>query len=230
MCGRFTLHTPESELVEFFGPQITHGIIPFFPAYTPRFNIAPTQTVLTIRMQTIGNGFEAVGMRWGLIPSWSKALTVPPLFNARSETVAEKPSFRTAFHRRRCLIPADGFYEWQAVTPKQKQPQYITLRSGQPFAFAGLWESWQPPDGPRIESCTILTTAANTLMQQFHDRMPVILSRDEFAPWLYTELSEPEQLLLMLDQYPPDEMTAYPVSTLVGSVRNDSQELIVPSE
>ena len=230
MCGRFTLHTPESELVEFFGPQITHGIIPFFPAYTPRFNIAPAQTVLTIRMQTIGNGFEAVGMRWGLIPSWSKALTVPPLFNARSETVAEKPSFRTAFHRRRCLIPADGFYEWQVLSPKQKQPQYITLRSGQPFAFAGLWESWQPPDGPRIESCTILTTAANAFMQPLHDRMPVILSRDEYAPWLNPELSEPEQLLPMLDQYPANEMTAYPVSSLVGSVRNDSPELIVPSE
>ena len=230
MCGRFTLHTPENELVRFFVPQLLPGIIPFFPAYTPRFNIAPTQTVLTIRTKAHDEGFEVVPMRWGLIPSWSKSLTGPPLFNARSETVAEKPSFRTAFRRRRCLIPADGFYEWQVLSPKQKQPQYITLRTGQPFAFAGLWESWQPPDGSRIESCTILTTAANTLMQQFHDRKPVILSPAEFAPWLDPELTDPEQLWPMLDQYPADEMTAYPVSMLVGSVRNDSPELIVPSE
>ena len=141
MCGRFTLHAPESDLVQFFGPQLLPGIIPFFPAYVPRFNIAPTQSVLVIRAaspRSGGKGCEALPMRWGLIPSWSKSLTGPPLFNARSETVAEKPSFRTAFRRRRCLIPADGFYEWQALTPKQKQPHYITLRSGQPFAFAGL--------------------------------------------------------------------------------------------
>ncbi len=230
MCGRFTLHTPESELVQFFGPQLLPGIIPFFPAYTPRFNIAPTQTVITIRAQTEDQRCEVVPMRWGLIPSWSKFLTGPPLFNARSETVAEKPSFRTAFRRRRCLIPVDGFYEWQVLSSKQKQPQYITLRTGQPFAFAGLWESWQPPDGSRVESCTILTTAANSFMQPIHDRMPVILSPEEYAPWLDPELTDPEQLLPMLDQYPADELTAYPVSPMVGSVRNDSPELIVLCE
>lgn len=230
MCGRFTLFEPASSLAQFFRELFRPGIIPFFPAYTPRFNIAPTQTVLTIRTQAHGQDCEVVPMRWGLIPSWSKSLTGPPMFNARSETVAEKPSFRTAFRRRRCLIPADGFYEWQVITPKQKQPQYITLRTGQPFAFAGIWESWQPPDGSRVESCTILTTAANAFMQPLHDRMPVILSPDEFAPWLDPELNEPEQLGPMLDQYPADEMTAYPVSTLVNSVKNDSQELIVPSK
>ncbi len=230
MCGRFTLHTPESELVQLYGPQLLPGIIPFFPAYVPRFNIAPTQTVLIIRTKAHDVGFEVVPMRWGLIPSWSKSLTGPPLFNARSETVAEKPSFRTAFRRRRCLIPADGFYEWQALTPKQKQPHYITLRSGQPFAFAGLWETWQPPDGSRVDSCTILTTAANAFMQPLHDRMPVILSPDEFAPWLDSRLTDPDQLFPMLDQYPGEMMSEHAVSPLVGSVRNDSPELIVPSE
>ena len=231
MCGRFTLRTPADELARLFTDLHCPDLVSAGSGlFRPRFNIAPTQTVLTIRTQTHDQRCEVVPMRWGLIPSWSKSLTGPPLFNARSETVAEKPSFRTAFRRRRCLIPADGFYEWQVLSPKQKQPQYITLRSGQPFAFAGLWETWQPPDRSRVESCTILTTAANEFMRPFHDRMPVILSPVEFAPWLAPELSEPEQLLPMLDQYPAEEMTAYPVSPLVGSVRNDSPELIVPRE
>ena len=223
MCGRYTLRITSQELAEFFD-LFRH------PETTPRYNIAPTQNVLVIRTASLDAPREATFMRWGLIPSWSKSLTGPPLFNARSETVAEKPSFRTAFRRRRCLIPADGFYEWQALTPKQKQPHYITLRSGHPFAFAGLWESWQSPDGSKVESCTIITTAANAFMQPLHDRMPVILSPDEFAPWLDFELTEPGQLLPMLDQYPGDDMAEHAVSSLVGSVRNDSPELIVPSE
>jgi len=223
MCGRYTLRITSQELAEFFDLLRE-------PETTPRYNIAPTQNVLAIRAASDNSTREAVAMRWGLIPSWSKSLTGPPLFNARSETVAEKPSFRTAFRRRRCLIPADGFYEWQALTSKQKQPHYITLRSGQPFAFAGLWESWQPPDGSRVESCTILTTSASPFMQPLHDRMPVILSPAEFAPWLDSKLTEPEQLLPMLDQYPDNEMTEFAVSSLVGSVRNDSPELIHPCE
>jgi putative SOS response-associated peptidase YedK len=220
MCGRYTLHTSPAELAEIFGLFRESD-------WSPRYNIAPTQSVLVIRHAAHDAARETVQMRWGLVPSWSKSLTGPPLFNARSETVAEKPSFRTAFRRRRCLIPADGFYEWQVISPKQKQPHYITLRSGQPFAFAGLWESWQPPDGSRIDSCTVLTTTANSLMQPLHDRMPVILSPDEFAPWLDPELTEPDHLWPMIDQYPANEMTAQPVSPLVGSVRNDSPELIV---
>ena len=236
MCGRFTLRTPAEELARLFTDLHCPDLVrPDGGLFRPRYNIAPTQNVLAVRAATHDpgqsvQGCECVPLRWGLIPNWSKSLTGPPLFNARSETVAEKPSFRTAFRRRRCLIPADGFYEWQALTPKQKQPQYITLRTGQPFALAGLWETWQPPDGSRVESCTILTTAANAFMQPLHDRMPVILSPAEFAPWLDPALTAPEQLLPMLDQYPADEMTAYPVSTLVNSVRNDSPELIIPSE
>ncbi len=236
MCGRFTLRTPAAELARLFTDLHCPDLVSAGEGlFRPRFNIAPTQNVLAVRAASHGPGqsrfgCEFVTLRWGLIPSWSKSLTGPPLFNARSETVAEKPSFRTAFRRRRCLIPADGFYEWQVLTPKQKQPQYITLRSGQPFAFAGLWESWQPPDGARVESCTILTTAANTFIQPLHDRMPVILSPDEYAPWLDPELIDPAQLLPMLDQFSGEEMIAYRVSPLVGSVRNDSPELIVPSE
>ena len=223
MCGRYTLRTLAAELAEFFDLICD-------PVWAPRYNIAPTQTVLVVRQALHAPHRESALMRWGLVPSWSKSLTGPPLFNARSETVAEKPSFRTAFKRRRCLIPADGFYEWQVVSPKQKQPHYITLRGGGPFAFAGLWESWQPPHGPSVESCTILTTSANSFMQPLHDRMPVILSPDEYTIWLDPELTEPEPLLSLLDQYPSGEMSAHPVGTLVNSVRNDSPDLAVPIE
>ena len=230
MCGRFTLIEPGTTLAAFLDALDRPFIVPFFPAYTPRFNIAPTQTVLGIRVQPNGDKVEAVKLRWGLVPSWSKSLTGPALFNARAETVAEKPSFRTAFKRRRCLIPADGFYEWRTISPKQKKPHYITLRSGQPFAFAGLWESWHPPNGPPVESCTIITTAANVFMQPLHDRMPVILSPKEYGAWIDPELTEPEQLLPMLNQYPGEEMAEHSVSPLVVSVRNDLPELIVPSQ
>ena len=137
---------------------------------------------------------------------------------------------RTAFKRRCCLIPADGFYEWQVISPKQKQPHYFTFRSGQPFAFAGLWESWHPPNGPLVESCTIITTAANEFLRPLHDRMPVILSPKEYGAWIDPELTEPEQLLPMLNQYPGEEMAEHSVSPLVVSVRNDLPELIVPSQ
>lgn len=230
MCGRFTLHEPDSTLARYFEALFRPAIVPFFTSYVPRYNIAPTQTVLAIRARHHDNGNEVVPMRWGLIPNWSKSLTGPPLFNARSETVAEKPSFRTAFRRRRCLIPADGFYEWQVISPQQKRPHYITMKSRQPFAFAGLWESWQSPGGSHVESCTILTTAANPLMQPLHDRMPVILSPEEYLPWLDPGLTETAALFPMLDQYPAEEMTAFAVSPMVGSVRNTSPELIQPVE
>ena len=223
MCGRYTLRTLAAELAEFF--DLFRD-----PVWAPRYNIAPTQSVLVVRQALHASHREAVSMRWGLVPSWSKSLTGPPLFNARSETVAEKPSFRAAFKRRRCLIPADGFYEWQVISPKQKQPHYITLRSGSPFAFAGLWETWQPPQGPPVDSCTVLTTSANSFMQPLHNRMPVILSPDEYPLWLDPELTEPDPLLPLLDQYPSGELSAHPVTTLVNSVRNDSSELIVPTE
>ena len=210
MCGRFVLDDPSATLAKILDTLNRPFIVPFFPKYTPKFNIAPTQYVPVIRQQDVAL------MRWGLVPSWSKSLTGPPLFNARAETVAEKPSFRTAFKRRRCIVPASGFYEW-----KDRKPHYITLASGEPMAFAGLWETWNSPNGV-IESCTIITTSANEFMAKLHDRMPVILSPEEYAPWLDPDV-DPSP---MLDQF-AGEMTEHPVSSAVGNVRNDSPELIL---
>ncbi len=220
MCGRYTLRQTSTELAEFF--ELFHE-----PAWTPRYNIAPTQSVLTIRATQENNGLEAVPMRWGLIPSWAKDLKIgSSLINARAETIAEKPAFRTAFRRRRCLVLADGFYEWLTLSPKQKQPHYFQLKTNQPFAFAGLWETWQPPTGPPIQSCTIITTAANALVQPLHDRMPVIIPAPLYTHWLQPNLQDPQELLPLLTPYPSEQMQQTPVSTLVNSVRNDRPELV----
>lgn len=216
MCGRFTLDDPSATLAKILDTLNRPFIVPFFPRYTPKFNIAPTQYVPVIRQQ------DVVLMRWGLVPSWSKSLTGPPLFNACAETVAEKPSFRTAFKRRRCIVPASGFYEWEVIGPKEKRPHYISLTSGEPMAFAGLWETWNSPNGP-LESCTIITTAANEFMAKLHDRMPVILEPEEFAPWLDPDV-DPSPMLNLYS----GEMTEHPVSSAVGNVRNDSPDLIKP--
>ena len=176
MCGRFTLRTPARDLVEIF--ELLRE-----PEFSPRYNVAPTQRIAVIRQY--GKDREFSDMRWGLVPSWSKDPKAgPPLINARAETVATKPSFRTAFRRRRCLIPADGFYKWQKTDSKTKIPHYIRMAKDRPFAFAGLWECWQGGDGSPLESCTIVTTEANDLMRPLHDRMPVILPEKDFAKWL----------------------------------------------
>jgi putative SOS response-associated peptidase YedK len=168
---------------------------------------------------------------WGLIPSWAKDPAIGSrMINARGETLAEKPSFRSAFRRRRCLIPADGFYEWQQVPGhKTKTPMYIRLKSGEPFAFAGLWESWNAPDGSNILSCTIITTSPNALMQPIHNRMPVILPASAYAQWLEPGEQNPADLQPLLQAYPPEEMTAYPVSTLVNRPENDVAACIQPA-
>jgi putative SOS response-associated peptidase YedK len=170
MCGRYTLYTPTPEaLADQFG-------LAAVPPLAPRFNIAPTQAVPAVRACTDRPSRELVLLRWGLVPSWADDVSIGNrLLNARAETVASKPSFRTAFRRRRCLLPADGFYEWKAAG-KKKQPYHFHLQDGQVFAFAGLWEEWQR-DGEAIFSCTILTTSANDLLVRYHDRMPVILPR-----------------------------------------------------
>ena len=174
MCGRFALLTPGQELAAQFG--VTLAI-----AVAPRYNIAPTQPVLAVRLAHDGETREATSLRWGLIPSWSKDVSIGSrLINARSETAAEKPSFRAAFKRRRCLIPASGFYEWQRRNGG-KQPVYIHSTEGAAFGLAGLWETWQAPDGGAIESCTILTTTPNEMMAPIHNRMPVII---EPPSWL----------------------------------------------
>jgi putative SOS response-associated peptidase YedK len=188
--------------------------------WRPRYNIAPTQQVAAIRTHAGSPQRELAWMRWGLIPSWADDPAIGNrMINARGETLAEKPAYREAFRRRRCLIPADGFYEWKQGA-KPKQPNYIYLKNEQPFAFAGLWESWQHA-GQTIESCTIITTEANELLRPLHERMPVILGPDDYETWLDASIQNPERLEPLLVPYPADRMTLYPVSSAVNSPRCD---------
>lgn len=221
MCGRFTLTADVTALQQTF-PWLN---IP--PEMTPRFNIAPTQPVAVVP----NDGKNQLDFfTWGLIPSWAKDPQIGNrLINARAETLAEKPAFRVAFRRRRCLILADGFYEWQQAQGKSKIPIYIRLASGEPFAFAGLWEIWNSPDGSTILSCTIITTEPNELMAKIHNRMPAILPQDAYPIWLDPGEQHPNRLSGLLRPYPADEMQAYPVSRLVNSPANDSPQCIVPA-
>ena len=188
-----------------------------------RHNIAPTQEVLTV---VGGENRRAWYMRWGLIPHWAKSSSIGSrMINARAETVAQKPAFRDALRRRRCLVLADGFYEWQRIGAA-KRPMRIVMRSGEPFAFAGLWSVWRDPDGNAILSCAIITTAANDLLKPIHDRMPVILPRDMEEFWLDRRLDDPAVLTSALAPHPDDEMEAYKVSPLVNSVANDGPEVV----
>jgi putative SOS response-associated peptidase YedK len=222
MCGRFTLRTSAADLVEIFEVARSFEL-------TPRYNIAPTQTVAAIR--EVDGRRELVQLRWGLLPAWSDASKGgPPMINARSETAAKRPAFRNAFRRRRCLIPADGFYEWQAAEAGPKQPFLITLRDERPFAFAGLWERCPGPDQSTVESCTILTTNANDRLRELHDRMPVILPQDHYGPWLDPHLEDADALQTLLTAYPSDETCFRPVSQRVNNARNDGPECIRPPE
>jgi putative SOS response-associated peptidase YedK len=219
LCGRFTLRTNARDLVEVF--QLLRTV-----ELPPRYNIAPTQSVAVIRQ--VDRHRELSMMRWGLVPPWSKDPKAgPPLINARADTVASKPSFRSAFKSRRCLIPADGFFEWQKTGEKTKQPFYIRLAKDHPFAFAGLWEHWKASDSSTVESCVIITTDADDALRPLHDRMPVILPDDEYDRWLDPK-TDPGNLGDLLKPYPAGEMTAFPVSTLVNSPRNDSSACIDP--
>ncbi len=221
MCGRFTLATPEQDLVVQFN-------LPDIPDLQPRYNIAPTQPVAAVRVPTSGRDRELVMLHWGLIPFWAKDPGLGArLINARSETVADRPAFRAAFRRRRCLVPADGFYEWQKQNGT-KQPFFIHLQDGRPFAFAGLWERWQDPDGGIIESCTLLTTRPNELVRPLHNRMPVILHPRNYALWLDPETEDANVLRDLLDPYPSGEMEAYAVSRYVNSPQNEGADCIVP--
>ncbi|VAW31540.1 FIG00871087: hypothetical protein [hydrothermal vent metagenome] len=226
MCGRFALMMPTEQLAMAF--NVNQTAVAALPPSVPRYNIAPTQPIVAIRLDE--NGQRALTFfHWGLIPSWAKDMKFGSrMINARSETVAEKPSFRAAFKRRRCLIPADGFYEWQKL-PSGKQPTFIRPAEGEerPFAFAGLWEVWRDAEGSVLQSCTILTTKPNELMAPIHNRMPVIVEPEDFDLWLHPE-PNPEQGLHLLRPYPADKMIAYPVSTLVNSPRNDLPDCIQP--
>ncbi|MCP4426380.1 MAG: SOS response-associated peptidase [Chloroflexi bacterium] len=227
MCGRFALLAP-SESGESLGESLAEQfLLNSIPDLAPRYNIAPSQPVTAVRLHPHTNKRELTLFRWGLIPSWAKDTKFSArLINARAETVAEKPSFRTAFKRRRCLIPASGFYEWQKANG-DKQPTYIHAQDGRLLALAGLWEIWQSPDGSVIESCAILTTKPNELMAPIHNRMPVIIEPADYSMWLDPG-SRPEDGLHLLRSYPAAKMTAYPVSPHVNSPRNDDPQCIAP--
>lgn len=218
MCGRFTLWTTPADMVEIF--QLLR-----LPELSPRYNIAPTQPVAVVRQTESAR--ELSLMRWGLIPSWAKEAAIGSrMINARAETVAAKPSFRAAFKRRRCLIPADGFYEWQKTGGRTKQPFYIGMKDEQPFAFAGLWENWTSADGSEIESCTVITTAVNDLLRELHDRMPVILNEDDYTRWLDPTPNSADDLQSLLHPFPAERMQFYAVGTIVNSPRNDVHQCI----
>jgi putative SOS response-associated peptidase YedK len=226
--------TPTEQLAMQFG--VPETAVATLPPSVPRYNIAPTQPIAAIRLAEDGQR-ELTFFHWGLIPSWAKDVKIGSrMINARSETVTEKPSFRAAFKRRRCLIPADGFYEWQKQT-NGKQPMFIRPAEGEeqpglslpkrPFALAGLWEVWRDPDGSALQSCTILTTTPNELMAPIHNRMPVIIEPEDYDLWLNPE-PDPEQGLHLLRPYPAEKMTAYPVSTVVNNPRNETPDCIQP--
>jgi putative SOS response-associated peptidase YedK len=223
MCGRFTLTINPAEAQEVFS-QFT-----FPQKFAPRFNIAPTQPVLAIPNDDQNTADFFV---WGLIPMWAKDPTIGNrLINARGETLEEKPAFRGSLKHKRCLILADGFYEWKGSPgQKTKTPFFIHMMNRKPFAFAGLWDSWNSPDGSQVKSCTIITTAPNELMNIIHNRMPVILHPRDYARWLDPSPQTPDQLKPLLKPFPADMMNAYPVSTMVNSPANDAPELVLPAK
>ena len=216
MCGRFTLSTDITTVAKVF------GVAPSLQA-APRYNIAPTQDVIAV----MNNGSLHLDMlRWGLIPSWAKDESIgSKMINARAETLAEKPSFKRLLRSKRCLVVADGFYEWKKEHGG-KTPMYITLKDGSPFALAGLWDLWHSPDGRDIRTCTIVTTQPNALVTSIHDRMPVILPADARELWLDSSLHDDEALLPLLAPYPAEEMTARAVSRLVNNPKIEGAELI----
>ncbi|QUL53697.1 SOS response-associated peptidase [Paenibacillus tritici] len=219
MCGRYTITVTLEELIAKYYIR-EHPLI----QYAPRFNVAPMQPVPAVIHD--GEQNRLGELRWGLLPSWSKEdKNAAKLINARSESLLEKASFKGLIASRRCVIPADGFYDWK-VYDGGKQPMRITLRDGQLFSLAGLYDIWSGPDGTRISTCTIITTAPNRLMADIHDRMPVILDPDGETQWLERSNRDIPALMKLLQPYDAEQMLAYPVSAAVGNVRNDYRELI----
>lgn len=237
MCGRFTLRAPAESIASLFDLQEV-------PEIAPRYNIAPTQPVAIVRVNPQGGERELTHVLWGLIPSWSKDPNMGArMINARSETVREKPSFRAPFKRRRCLVPADGFYEWKRIG-KQKQPYHITVQSAdgqngqrEPgkdietlFAIAGLWETWTDPEGSTLESCTLLTTDANEAMSGLHHRMPVIVDPEDYTMWLGSGREDDpdylDQLRHLMRPYRSEAISARAVSLYVNNARNEGAECL----
>mgnify|MGYP000873580804 CR=1 FL=1 len=222
MCGRFTsLLTPELLKVIY---EVANPV-----ACQPRYNIAPTQQALVV-MEDFSSNRQVVAMRWGLVPLWAKEISSSTrMFNARSETVHEKPAFRQAIRSRRCLVPAHGFYEW-SQNGKTKTPYYISLKDGSPMSFAGIWEAWQSPVGETIECFSILTTQANRFMEKIHDRMPVILHKDEHQLWLDRGMTDPLTLQRFYQPFPSELLQSWSVSKEINSAHHDGPELIQPAE
>ena len=221
MCGRYTLSATPQELLTLFA-------LSELPTLMPRYNIAPTQQIPVVRCIDSQGGPERRlhRIRWGLIPAWSKSGGEgKPLINARSETIEEKPSFREGYQKRRCLVPASGFYEWER-SGSQKQPYYVGLTKWRTFAMAGIWEQWKSPSGEIIQSGCILTTEANPVLKPFHHRMPVILSPQDYATWLG---GNPSELRPLLKPFPAAQMQAVAVSTYVNNTRNDDPSCIKPA-
>ena len=218
MCGRFALRIPPKSIQQ-------HYSLPESLELSPHYNIAPSQAVAVVRKLSGKKARQLDLLRWGLVPHWAKDNKIGyRMINARAETLSQKPSFRTAFNRHRCLIAADGFYEW-LHEGKVKQPFFIQMKDKTVFSFAGLWESWNSPEGKVLESCTIITTSANELVRQIHDRMPVILPPEQYAEWLDNSIpAESVQKFLM--PFPSDEMEAYRVGSMVNSPKNDTPECI----
>lgn len=222
MCGRFTLTVDPAKLgAEFEG-------VDFPREFAPRFNIAPSQPVLAIP----NDGRSAADfLLWGLIPSWAKDASIGNrLINARGETLGEKPAFRGSFKYKRCLIPADGFYEWKAQPgSKIKVPHFVRLKTRKVFAFAGLWSEWHAPDGSPVRSCIVITTTPNELMASIHNRMPVILDTADYGEWLDPSPRSPASLEHLIKAYPGAQMEAYPVSTLVNNPAVDRPDCVLPA-
>ena len=220
MCGRFTITLEPA----FFQQELDLGKVP--SEWTPHYNVAPGQNIPVVRNPNTRN---VEMLHWGLIPFWAKDKSIGyRMINARSETIREKPSFRNAFKQRRCLILADGFYEWQKPATKgtPKAPFRFTLAGNQPFTFAGLWDTWRDENEKEIQSCTIITCPPNELIKKIHNRMPVILDKNEC--WKWVENESLDSLQKMLKPYEAEKMIGYPVSQLVNNPRLDSQEVIKP--
>jgi putative SOS response-associated peptidase YedK len=217
MCGRFAQRSDPKRLAKEFK-------VVEVPQVEARYNVAPTQEILAVR--ELADGREMAFFKWGLVPSWAKDVSMGArLINARSETVGEKPSFREAFKQRRCIIPADGFYEWRREGGK-KQPFFFRMRDERPFGFAGLWERWEGDAGQAINSCTILTTEANEVLRPVHDRMPVILHPDDYELWLDVDARKHDLAKELLRPYTADAMLGYPVNASINSPQNQGANLI----
>jgi putative SOS response-associated peptidase YedK len=218
MCGRYQVHAPIEQIAREFDAVLTGDAAEL----APRYNVAPSLKVPAVRVRD--NARELTALTWGLVPSWSKDLSGTKPINARAETVFDTPPFRTAIRRRRCLLPANGFYEWQE-RPGGRQPWHIGMLDGSLLALAGIWEYWRRGDKVLV-SCAIVVTDANELVAEIHQRMPVIIARADYAQWLDPSLSDPGEIAKLLLPYPADEMRAYPVSTRVNNAKNEGAELI----